>query len=130
MTYPASAASRRESSILKERCHSVFARLPRSKLRGMRSLPNSISTTGAASVALRCACPLLLFPKPRKAAVHLFFRPTDAGLLHSPFVLSLNTSVYSYLKKLYNNDKRAGILQEKTDVQEPDARMLAVRSRG
>jgi|GEM_PF-96919 len=37
-----SAASHGESSILKENYDSVFARLPRSKLRGMRSLPNSI----------------------------------------------------------------------------------------
>ena len=37
-----SAASCGESSILKEQYHSSFARLPRSKLRGMRSLPNSI----------------------------------------------------------------------------------------
>ncbi|MGA2331734.1 MAG: ORF6N domain-containing protein [Syntrophales bacterium] len=36
-----SAASRRESSILKEQYRSSFARLPRSKLRGMRSLSNS-----------------------------------------------------------------------------------------
>jgi hypothetical protein len=36
-----SAASRGESSILKENYNSVFARLPHSKLRGMRSLPNS-----------------------------------------------------------------------------------------
>ena len=36
-----SAASCGESSILKEQYRSSFARLPRSKLRGMRSLPNS-----------------------------------------------------------------------------------------
>jgi hypothetical protein len=37
-----SAASCGESSILMEQYRSAFARLPRSKLRGMRSLPNSI----------------------------------------------------------------------------------------
>jgi len=36
-----SAASCAESSILKEHYCSLFARLPRSKLQGMRLLPNS-----------------------------------------------------------------------------------------
>jgi hypothetical protein len=66
----------------------------------------SILTTGAARVALRCACPRLLFPKPRKAAVHLFFRPTDACLLHNPFVLS----PYCLINKCY---RRIEVVKER-----------------
>ena len=44
-----SAASCGESSILKEQERSACARLPRSKLRGMRSLPNSLPSKSASS---------------------------------------------------------------------------------
>jgi hypothetical protein len=65
-------ASHGESSILKVNYNSIFARLPRSKRRCLRSLPNSHSMYSRAIAGIRGKCLIINLPgSPRGAKENL-----------------------------------------------------------
>ena len=82
--------------------------------RGRREYSDINDWCSDSGIALQV--PPIFIPRASKAGWVCVFPPVAACLLLSLCFLSRNTSVYSYLKKLYSNHDQAGILQEKTDI--------------